>query len=86
MPRERFTSEQVIGKLREAETLLYLYWEPQNFANIPEPVTHGKEVKQLSQNISGSKPKFLAASYRELWDAWMKQKLPVWLTPSCWKP
>jgi hypothetical protein len=60
-------------------TLLYLYWEPQNFADIPELVTHRKEVKQLSQNISGSKPKFLAASYRELWDAWMKQKLPVWL-------
>jgi hypothetical protein len=56
-------------------TLLYLYWAPQNFVDIPELVTNKKEVKNLSTNISGSKPKFLAASYRELWDDWGNNKL-----------
>ncbi len=60
-------------------TLLYLYWEPRNAGAFGEFRIHQEEVSRFVEEVKGSQPQFVAASYRDLWDAWSHLRSPLWL-------
>lgn len=55
-------------------TLLYLYWEPTNFSEIPEYLAHRAEVTDFSERVSDSTVTFLSMSYTELWSEWLQEE------------
>ncbi len=64
-------------------TLIYLYWEPSNVEELPKEwkdvfVGHRREIEIFEDRICGSKPKFMAISYSELWRLWEQNASP-WL-------
>jgi len=62
-------------------TLLYLYWEPTNWHEIPEFREHREEASRFEQKVFGDgQVKFEHMSYLELWDAWRTLSKPDWLS------
>ena len=59
-------------------TLFYIYWEPSGAEPFPELVEHRSEIKAFSERVAGSRPRFRAISYPELWYCW-SQAPPEWL-------
>ena len=64
-------------------TLIYLYWEPSNLQELTTNMKsvfdkHKQEIVDFSNRVCGSKPKFMAKSYSELWQLW-EQDAPQWL-------
>ena len=64
-------------------TLLYLYWEPQNWCDFDVFREHRQEVACFSDFVAGGFPRFRFMSYRDLWAAWEKTAEPVWLKGHC---
>jgi len=55
-------------------TLLYLFWEPENWKNYEIFKNHRKEIETFANQVKGSSVKFVAKSYPELWKEWRAQK------------
>ncbi|HRZ11253.1 MAG TPA: hypothetical protein P5567_02240 [Kiritimatiellia bacterium] len=51
-------------------TLLYLYWEPANAADLAVCLQHRKEIEELAARAANSKVIFRAMSYPDLWREW----------------
>lgn len=60
-------------------SLVYLYWEPRNADQIPVLLEHRSEIVRFTNDLAGGSPKFVAMSYRTLWDAWEGVRSPAWL-------
>ena len=52
------------------KALLYLFWEPANWPDVPVFSQHRAEVLEFSMAVAGGGVEFTAMSYPELWDAW----------------
>jgi hypothetical protein len=59
-----------LGNVNAEQALLYVYWEPANAGDIEEFCRHRDEVRRLTEAVSGGQIKFVARSYRQLWDEW----------------
>jgi hypothetical protein len=55
-------------------TLLYLFWEPENWHNYDIFKNHRNEIEAFTYHVKGSSVKFVARSYPELWIEWDNQK------------
>ena len=64
-------------------TLLYLYWEPQNWRDFDVFCKHRREIACFSNFVEGGFPRFRTMRYRDLWDAWEKPAQPAWLKDHC---
>jgi hypothetical protein len=53
----------------QPKTLLYVFWEPVDWARVPECAQHRYEVLAFSVAVSQADVAFVAMSYAELWDA-----------------
>ena len=51
--------------------LLYLFWEPTNWQDIPECKQHRKEVEQFTEKVATSSISFRWMTYTQLWREWM---------------
>ncbi|MBU1694438.1 MAG: hypothetical protein KKC51_10805 [Verrucomicrobia bacterium] len=51
-------------------TLLYLYWEPANAADLTVCFQHRREIEELASRVANSKVTFRAMSYPDLWREW----------------
>ena len=60
-------------------TLVYLYWEPKNAADVRELAVHRRELEAFEKRVAGGFPSFRAVSYRQLWEQWAKMDRPSWL-------
>ncbi|MBW3579255.1 MAG: hypothetical protein KY462_16280, partial [Actinobacteria bacterium] len=60
-------------------TLAYLYWEPINAPEIAACSIHAAELAEFEQNVKDPTVRFLAMSYRHLWDDWGSADRPAWL-------
>ena len=58
------------------KALLYLFWEPENWPEVPAFAKHRCEVLEFSMAVAGGEVEFTAMSYTELWDSW--EELGVW--------
>ena len=58
-------------------TLLYLFWEPENWQNFEVFKQHRNEIDALADKIKDSEVTFVALSYLEFWDVWKKKGLLV---------
>ncbi len=50
--------------------MLYLFWEPLNWAEFPECAEHRREVAQFACGLADPGVRFRAQSYAELWAGW----------------
>ncbi len=55
-------------------TLLYLFWEPENWKNFDVFINHRNEIESFTKQVKGSAVMFIAKSYTDLWKAWDAQK------------
>lgn len=60
-------------------TLLYLYWEPKNAADLDEMNAHELELQSFKTRVAGGFPRFRATTYRHLWAQWKRMDRPTWL-------
>ena len=60
-------------------TLAYLYWTPANLEEIPACSIHVAELAEFRTRVRDPKMRFIAMSYRELWDDWSSPSRPPWL-------
>lgn len=56
-------------------TLLYLFWEPENWGEIEECVEHRQEVEEFESIVAGSAIGFHWMSCAELWREWAADPL-----------
>ncbi|MEY4565232.1 MAG: hypothetical protein RLY14_202 [Planctomycetota bacterium] len=52
--------------------LLYLFWEPTNWQDIPVCQNHRREVDELAKLVASSTIKFTWMTYSQLWQEWSK--------------
>jgi len=55
--------------------LLYLFWEPENWAEFPEYRQHRKELVAFQEKVSASDIPFVWFTYPQLWRRWDKRAL-----------
>jgi len=69
-----FGLRQFQKKIKEPPslTLLYLFWEPQNWQDIAECEQHRNQVIELEQRVAPSSISFRWRTYSQLWLEWMK--------------
>lgn len=53
--------------------LLYVYWTPLNHAELAEYRRHEQEVGDFADRVKGSRVKFAAMNYNDLWDFWCQR-------------
>ena len=58
-------------------TLLYLYWEPENWQQVPECCRHRREHQDFADRVTGDAVRFAASSYPELWTNWGNKARPL---------
>lgn len=58
------------GCLGKRVVLLYVFWEPENWADLPEYRRHRAELAAFSERVRDSAVEFAWISYPELWRAW----------------
>lgn len=51
-------------------TLLYLFWEPDNWDQVPECIAHRAEINAFAKRIADSSVAFRWMSYSDLWKDW----------------
>ena len=61
-------------------TLLYLYWEPENWQHVPECCRHRSEIQDFADRVAGDPVRFSALSYPELWTRWQQLSAAPWVT------
>jgi hypothetical protein len=52
--------------------LLYLFWEPANWRELAECVTHREQVEEFSERLYGSSIQFTWTTYPRLWSDWLE--------------
>ena len=57
----------------EKATLLYLFWEPDNWQEVEICQTHRGEITDFQSGVSQSKIHFRSISYPELWRTWASE-------------
>ncbi len=60
-------------------TLAYLYWEPVNATDLALCAIHAAEVAEFTQRVHDRRVRFVAMSYRQLWEDWTAEGRPEWL-------
>jgi hypothetical protein len=60
------------GAVSKDLTLLYLFWEPLNWPEIPECLQHRKELEDFAGMVAGSSISFKWTTYSQLWDEWVE--------------
>ncbi len=50
--------------------LLYLFWEPLNWAEVDECRRHREELRSLAETVSASQIPFPWMTYNQLWHEW----------------
>jgi hypothetical protein len=55
---------------QQPRTLVYLYWEPTNAAELPEFIRHRAEVADFAARVERCDTRFFALSYAALWQEW----------------
>jgi hypothetical protein len=60
-------------------TLAYVYWEPTNAHEIAACRIHAADLAEFQTQVRDPKLRFIAMSYRELWDDWASGGRPPWL-------
>tara|TARA_B100000315_G_C14560669_1_gene580405 strand:+ start:1302 stop:2117 length:816 start_codon:yes stop_codon:yes gene_type:complete len=55
-------------------TLLYLFWEPENWEKYEIFINHRKEIEDFNNHVKSTAVRFVAKSYPELWKEWESQK------------
>lgn len=60
-------------------TLLYLYWEPANAAQLDDFLAHRRDVVQFARRVADPTVEFVGMSYPELWAQWTASGAPEWL-------
>lgn len=60
-------------------TLAFIYWEPTNAHEIAACHFHAAELAEFQKQVRDPKLRFIAMSYRELWDDWASAHRPPWL-------
>lgn len=50
--------------------LLYIFWEPLDWKNVPECSHHHEEIKAFADSLSNSQIQFRSMSYNDLWEEW----------------
>ncbi len=53
-------------------TLLYLYWEPENAADLDVCVAHAEEVERIGAYLTDRSVTFKALTMTALWEAWVE--------------
>ena len=61
-------------------TLLYIYWEPENWHQVPECRRHRYEIQDFADRVAGDAVSFDAMSYRDIWVHWEQLPVPPWIT------
>jgi hypothetical protein len=51
-------------------TLIYIFWEPDNAADLEEFKKHRHEIADLSDRVDGCETQFLSISYADVWREW----------------
>ena len=69
---------QMYGDRRVA--LLYIYWEPENWRQVPECRRHRLEIRAFADRVAGDTVSFHAISYLDLWAHWERLPAPTWIT------
>ena len=60
-------------------TLLYIYWEPKNWRQVPECCQHRHEIQDFADRVAGDAVSFDAISYRDLWARWEQLPASPWV-------
>jgi len=63
-------SNYIREKSTGSATLLYLFWEPLNWADIAACCQHRAEIEELAKRVADSRVRFQWMTYPRLWDAW----------------
>ena len=66
----------------QPKTLLYVFWEPLDWPDIPTALEHRREILEFSLAVAGSDIAFVSMSCCELWDA--MEEGPEWAGRSEW--
>jgi len=66
----------------QSKTLLYVFWEPLDWPDIPAAVEHRREIVEFSLAVAGSDIAFVSMSCSELWDA--MEEGPEWAGRAEW--
>ena len=53
--------------------LLYIFWEPLNWRDVPECIQHRDELLRFEKLVSGSQICFSWTTYNDLWEQWSAQ-------------
>ena len=61
-------------------TLLYVYWEPENWRQVPACCRHRCEIHEFANRVAGDAVRFAALSYPELWAHWEQHLAMPWVT------
>ena len=61
-------------------TLLYVYWEPENWQQVPECRRHRCEIRDFADRVAGDAVRFAALSYPDLWAHWEQRSATPWVT------
>ena len=61
-------------------TLLYTYWEPENWRQVPECHRHSCEIQDFADRVAGDAVSFDAISYRDIWAHWEQSPALPWVT------
>jgi Restriction Endonuclease associating with ARP len=57
---------------RPSLTLLYLFWEPENWREVEECTRHREEVEEFADKVTTSSIQFRWMTYTQLWREWME--------------
>ncbi len=66
----------------QPKTLLYVFWEPVDWPDVPACVEHRREILEFSLAVAGSDVAFVSMSCSEFWDA--VEEGPGWSGRSEW--
>ena len=61
-------------------TLLYLYWEPLNYLELPEFQLHRQEIAYLQALLQAARPPLKSITYARMWKDWLSTNKEQWLS------
>lgn len=64
---------QIGGGADTPLALLYLFWEPTNWSQIPECRRHRSQVEEFAGQVAGGEIEFAWTTYGALWSEWEQQ-------------
>lgn len=65
--RQYLGMRSALGDEPQPKTLLYVFWEPVNWADVPAFSAHRREILEFSLAVAGSDVSFVSMSCAELW-------------------